>query len=311
MSAEARHRAYALFGQVFVHGLTDAVRETLTVLPAVADVLPTPFDADRAAAAHHEALGRQVFPYESAFRSPEGLLGGDVSARVREAYRTGGFAPDTASLEADHVGLQLAYLAHLSRAEAEAESDARGDVVERVRGLQAGFLDRHALRWWPSLAVALQTQAECAWIARVGTLAVELAAGHRVGLDVAAEPVEEPESAPLDLDDPETRLRDIVGYLVSPARCGMFLSLHGMGRVAKAVDLPSGFGTRVKVLESLWHTAVDHQGVGPLCEALGVEVTSTRERLRALGGLGLDVSVPERRLHRTHAALERVGRGST
>ncbi|MEO0602955.1 MAG: molecular chaperone TorD family protein [Myxococcota bacterium] len=309
MNPEARHRAYALFGQVFVRGLTDAVRETLAALPAVADALPTPFDADLAAAAHHEALARQVFPYESAFRSPDGLLGGDVSAGVREAYRAGGFAPDTASLEADHVGLELAYLAHLSRAEAEAASDGRVDVVERVRGLQAGFLDRHALRWWPSLAVALQTQAECGWVARIAMLAMELAAGHRAGLDVAAELVDEPEGPPLDLDDVETRLRDIVGYLASPVRCGMFLSLRGMERVAKGSELPGGFGSRRKVLESLWHTAVDHQAVVRLCEGLGAEVTTTREQLAELAGLGLDVTVAERRLEGMRAVLDRIRRG--
>ncbi len=306
MSAEARHRAYALFGQVFAQGPGDGVWETLLALPAVAETLPEAVDEDLVAAAHHDALGRQVFPFESAFRSPDGLLGGDVSAAVREAYAAGGFLPDTASLEADHVGLQLAYLAHLSRAEADAEADGRSEVVERCRGLAAGFLDRHALRWWPSLAAALRTQTRSAWIARVGTLAVELAAGHRAELDLGAEMVAEPVVKGLDLDDPETRLRDIVQYLASPLRCGMFLSLHGMARVARSVDLPTGFGTRVKVLESLWHTAVDHKVVPRLCKGFLAELAATEEVLGEFEALGVDIEGLSSRIEASRAALGRV-----
>ena len=307
VSAEARHRAYALFGRVMVQGLTDEVVGTLRALPAVADTLPSG-EPDAAAAAHHEALSRQVFPYESAFRSLDGLLGGAVSASVREAYRAGGFAPATASVEADHVGLQLAYLAHLSRAEADALVDGRSAQVDRCRTLATGFLDQHALRWWPSLSVALTTQTECPWLARVATLSVELAAGHRSELDRAASLADEPDAPGIDLDDPETRLRDIVGLVLSPLRSGMFLSLHGMGRAASATGLPAGFGTRAKVLESLWFTAVDHRQVPQLVEALVAEVEAAVVALEPFASIGLDVHHEQERLRRTQALLDRVAR---
>ncbi|MEN0060756.1 MAG: molecular chaperone TorD family protein [Myxococcota bacterium] len=297
-SAEARHRAYALFGLVLTEGLSEATVETLQQLPAIADVLPRPFEADLAAAAHQEALGRQVFPYESTFRAEDGLLGGAVAAEVHAAYREGGFAPDVASIEPDHIGLQLAYLAHLARAEADAIEDGHAAVVERCRGLSRRFLERHAGVWWPGFAAALATQTSCAWLARIAALAVELTLAHRGLLGLGLQdplPV-----IRLDLDDPETGLRRIVNHLVRPIYSGMFLSLHGMGRAARVADLPSGFGSRVKVLESLWHTAADHHGVPRLCSALVAEVEATAEVLREFGAL-------DPRLDATREALLRVG----
>jgi len=304
--AEARHRAYALFGRVFVQGLACDVVEMLRALPAVAETLPEPLDPDQTAAEHHEAIGRQVFPYESAFRAVDGLLGGPVSSAVHEAYRSGGFQPDTASIEADHIGLQCAYLAHLSRAEAEAEADGRADVVERCGRLAVRFLDAHALRWWPSLAAALETQANNPWLARVATLAVELAAAHRGEVDRVAELGAEPEGPALDLDDPETRLKDIVAWLLSPVRSGLFLSLDGMARAARHADLPPGFGVRSKVLESLWYTAVDHRAVPALCEAFGAEVDATEQVLDGFAAIGVDVAAARERLDATRGVLARV-----
>lgn len=304
-AAEARHRAYALFGRVFVEGLTTETVATLRSLPAVADVVPEPFDADRTAAAHHDALGRQVFPYESAFRSADGQLGGPVGAAVHAAYRAGGFAPQTASTEPDHIGLQLAYLAHLARAEAEAADDGRVDVVERCVAHTARFLDQHALLWWPSFAGALATQADTAWLARVGALAAELAEGHRAGLDVAVAPPVDQSCAPLDLDDPETRLKDIVEHLVRPARCGVFLSQRGMDRAAVVTGLPTGFGPRPKRLEALWHTAADHHAVEALAIALRAEVDGV---VAAWGGA---VQPADRdRIDRTREVLQSIARAA-
>lgn len=299
---EGRHRAYALLGEALVNGLTEPVFERLGALPALHDVLPSA-PSDEEAAAFHEATSLDVFPFESVFVDPEGLLEGPTTATVAEAYRAAGFHPDTRSRPADHVGVELAFLAHLCAAEADALRDGADEAVSIVRAHAAAFLDAHLLRWLPALVVAWDTQAGCPWVARLGHLALELAVSHRGagGAEIAALP-----SATLDLDDANTRLADIVRYLVRPAASGWFLSRRGIARLAQRIDLPTGFGPRARMLEQVVFTAVDARVVPALVEALEAEVREVAEGLQALARIGADVSPWTAALVATQATLARI-----
>ncbi|MBX2802599.1 MAG: molecular chaperone TorD family protein [Myxococcales bacterium] len=301
MIAVARHRGYALFGRLFAQGLTPDVHAALAQLPAVGDVLPTP--SDTVAAAHHEALSLDVFPYASVFLEPAGTLGGATSAEVSQRYAQGGFHPSTASMEADHLALQLAYLAHLCAAEAQAVED--GVEAEPLVVLQRGFLGEHLLRWLPPLSVALTQQARHPLLARVGQLTLELAASHLSELGGDVPPTSLPEPA-LSLSDPDTRLKDVVGYLVSPARSGVYLSRSGIAEVAQQVQLPTGFGTRPRMLEQLLHTASDHHRQPELLGALASSVSRFREGLGAARELGVDVDAWVQRGSQTLRVLDEM-----
>lgn len=299
--AEARHRAYALFGQALVHGLTPEVHERLAVLPALADVLPAA-PSDEAAASHLESLSLDVFPYEAVFVDPEGLLEGPSTAAVVASYRNAGFSPDTRSLAPDHVGLELAFLAHLSAAEADALRDGENAVVTTVRSHARAFLEAHLLRWLPALVVALDRQADCAWVARVAQLVLELATSQHPEAMVAGLP--EPT---LDLDAPDTRVADIVRHLLRPAEAGLFVSRRGIGVLARSLELPTGFGPRAKMLEQVVFAAVDARRAPRLFEALVGEVRGSVERLRELEAAGARVGPWVAQLTATEHLLGQIG----
>jgi len=96
-------------------------------------------------------LLRQVAPYESVFRSPEGGRGGPVAARVADFYdefdlrehldgrwRIGG---------PDHLGLELRMHAHLIALEATAWEAERPDEAAVAVEAQRRFLAEHLAAW--------------------------------------------------------------------------------------------------------------------------------------------------------------------
>jgi TorA maturation chaperone TorD/Pyruvate/2-oxoacid:ferredoxin oxidoreductase delta subunit len=91
--------------------------------------------------------GRPVaHPYESVYR--EGRVMGDYTLAVRQSYADEGLAPEGHSLP-DHVALELEFMAHLARQEAEARE--RGDEEGALACLrqQEAFLGEHLGRWLP------------------------------------------------------------------------------------------------------------------------------------------------------------------
>ena len=91
--------------------------------------------------------GRPVaHPYESVYR--EGRVMGDCTLAVRQSYVAEGLAPEGHSLP-DHVAVELEFMAHLARREAEARE--RGDEEGALVYLrqQEAFLSEHLSRWLP------------------------------------------------------------------------------------------------------------------------------------------------------------------
>jgi TorA maturation chaperone TorD/Fe-S-cluster-containing hydrogenase component 2 len=91
--------------------------------------------------------GRPVaHPYESVYR--EGRVMGDCTLAVRRSYAAEGLAPEGHSLP-DHVAVELDFMAHLARREAQAWE--RGDEEEALAYMrrQEAFLGEHLGRWLP------------------------------------------------------------------------------------------------------------------------------------------------------------------
>lgn len=297
--ARARHRAYALLGRLVWRGPDAELAPVVRALPALADVLPDE-DADAWAAEHQRATGWEVFPYQSAYLSRDGLLGGAEEARVRAAYAEGGFAPKG---EGDHLGLELAYLAHLCAAEVEAAAD--GVSVADLQALQRRFLAEHVLRWLPAVVVAFE-RAGCPLYARVSAVALELAVSHGAAVEVAPSLP----GAPIGLDDPETGIAALARAWVVPAVSGWALSRCAIGRVARTADVPVGFGSRAHQLEAAWRAAVDHRRLGGFLAGLAAEAEAWQRRYAELAEVGAPVCAWVERLRDTQEAVARV-RGVT
>ena len=125
----------------------------------------------------------------------------------------GGFTPDESDAEPDHVGSELAFMAHLCGAEADALRDGLDTTVARLQSMQRAFLRLHLLRWLPALVVAIET-VDAGLYAAAARLALDLGVDHLGG-----PPLDEPlASVPDILSREKTGMRQIEIFSPFPER---------------------------------------------------------------------------------------------
>lgn len=284
--ALARSRAYDLFGRLYREGLTPAVVPTVRAMPGLADAMPDPFDADGAAADHYDLFGLNVFPYASFFLDASGRLGGPVTDLIRHQLQRVGLAPEADAESADHLGHELAYLALLAGAEADARADGARDEVQRMQRLQRQFLDRHLLWWLPPFVRAIRQHGHL-FYATLADLTWALVVDHRatLGGPVTGTLTPLPDDPPANLlDDDATGLKDIARFLMTPAWSGLVLSRDDITRLGRSEQLPRGFGDRTQMLTNLLRSAAEYDGLKSLLERLRQEVDGWGNEYQALGG---------------------------
>ena len=273
----ARSRVYGLFSRLYERGLTTDVLPVVQAIPDLASLVPNPFDADEAAADHYTLFGLEVFPYAGLFLDGEGLLGGPTASHVQRLYAQIGFQPVLDRESADHLGHELALLAFLSEAEAEAIENTEPRETERVRQLLRQFVDGHLLEWLPAFVCAAEQQ-PYPFYAALSRFTLDVVLDHRAGLDNAgaehtgrSERVA-PVPPPDILDEAGTGLKDIAEYLATPTRSGFFLSRSDIAQLGRAESLPRGFGSRVQTLTNLLRAAAEFNRMEALLDALGNRV---------------------------------------
>lgn len=105
-------------------------------------------------AAEHAALfvlPSGVIPHEAFYLGTEQRLGGRVTITVEQFYRRAGMPVLDRCIEmADHLGLELEFMAALCRLEAELEDAGDPAALERCLDLQRTFLEEHLSRWAPA-----------------------------------------------------------------------------------------------------------------------------------------------------------------
>ncbi|UCC89870.1 MAG: molecular chaperone TorD family protein [Anaerolineales bacterium] len=109
---------------------------------------------------------RPLALYESLHR--RGCLGGQPTWDVERHYRGLGLAPVGGELP-DHASVELAYLGHLSSAEAEAGAAGDSQLMAQLKVAQRTFLRTHAGAWLPEVGVTLAAEGD-AFYAAVGWL---------------------------------------------------------------------------------------------------------------------------------------------
>ena len=105
----------------------------------------------------------------------------------------------------------------------------------------------------------------------------DLAALQAAGLAVR----DRMEAAPI-LGDPS--LRELAELLVTPTRSGFWLTLAALARLSQDLELPRGFGSRSRVLETLLRSAVHRQRLPALLAGLQAHILATGTRLADLAG---------------------------
>jgi putative dimethyl sulfoxide reductase chaperone len=289
--ALARHHTYTLLGRLYTDGLTTELLPYARELLGETAVAPyairnTQYDPNEAAATHHTLFRFNIFPYQSIFRDASGLLGGAESERVRAAYRESGF--ETA--EPDHIASELRFLAFLCAAEAEARQDGLAEAVAQCQTRQANFLRDHLLTWLPPFIIALEQNSH-PFYAALATLTLDFVADHAatvgativVAQDTVAQDAPGQAQGP-PLQDAKTGLKDIARYLITPPQSGLYLSRDAIGELARAHDLPRGFGGRQQMLSNLLYTAVQYDSLNEMLGELTAVVHQWRSGYTKLEG---------------------------
>lgn len=305
----ARRQAYHLLSDLYLRGIASEDLPLLRDVPELARHLPDPFDADEAAAERHRLVSREVLPYASVFLEADGVLGGDVSAAVERRFRSVGLQVPS-SEPADHLGRELELLAALERARPE------GGPGEGEEDAVLGFLDGHLLWWLPPLVPALRRHADAFW-RTVADLTLELVLDHRRTLAGDAPPTHPPpwnlQGLPRDpLDDPTVDLREVATFLMLPARSGVYLGEADARALGRSRRLPGGFGGRVRILETVFHSAVAYGAMEDVADGLGALVADVRDTFETMAerGLPADFVAPWlRRMEQTAGMLARMRRG--
>ena len=271
-----------------------------TVARAAAELgLPAADPADLAVA-YTDLFLLNVYPYGTAFTDPSGELNGPAAQQVAALYDESGYHPAELSEAGapDHLGLGIGFLGFLSENGSPAAS-ARHEVSRRH------FVSEYLLAWAPVCCLALEREPGAHPFYRA------LAARTRESLFCHAEPFvchSEPfaghserseESHPAaqgklrevsllptavvhlpSEPEEEVGLREIIRFLLVPARCGLFLSRARLGKIAKALGARLPFGSRFEVAENLFATAGESGLAGELLERLGAEVVIWEARYR-------------------------------
>jgi putative dimethyl sulfoxide reductase chaperone len=287
--ALARHHTYTLLGRLYADGLTTELLPYARELLGKAAVAPTTpeapyairttqYDPNEAAASHHTLFRFNIFPYQSIFCDASALLGGAESERVQAYYRESGF--ETA--EPDHIAAELRFLAFLCAAEAEARQGGLMASAAQCQVRQANFLRGHLLTWLPPFVIALEQNGH-PFYAALATLTLDFVADHAatVGATLVVAQDTVVQDAPgqvqdLPLQDAKTGLKDIARYLTTPPHSGLYLSRDAIAELARACDLPRGFGGRQKMLSNLLYTAVQYDSLNEVLGALTAVVHQWR-----------------------------------
>jgi TorA maturation chaperone TorD len=110
-------------------------------------------------------------PWESVYFNDERLLFQVPTLQVRAWYRR--FGLETAGEQTepdDHIGLELAFLAHLGRLGLQAAEARRAEKLPELLDAQRAFLAGHLLKWAPAWCCAVEAQASTAFYSGLARL---------------------------------------------------------------------------------------------------------------------------------------------
>lgn len=257
-------------------GMTDELLPIVNQLPQMDKIEAKPTDDWKAD--HYALFGMTVFPFETVFLSEDGFLGGSITESVARQFYDANFQPDERET-VDHIGNQLGLMAFLTREEAEAREDEVIQAIQHLTHLQRQFLDSHLLRWLPALVIAIHRQGNESF-SMIADLMLDLAFSHRHALEDDPLHPTQPQSlppAPKILDDDQTGFSDIAEFLLTPVYAGLYLGRDDIARLGTQCGLPRGFGKSQHMLTNLLQTAIDHDLIDDLMQALQNEVHIWRD----------------------------------
>ncbi len=248
----------AALARLFASPIAD--EETLTAAGLDAAGI-TAGDEDDRAAEHYRILTHDLVPDAGVFFEADGMLGGPLARELHSLMMDQGFEPDESARSTGHIVNELGFMAHLVRSR-------RADVL-------AAFWFGHASGWMPLVSMVLRRSDAPPFEALGQAMDVALA---DIELSCAGEMPAEPSEVPLipsslpfanlDLDEPKVGLSRIGRFLSIPSHSGLALTRSRIAWIGRSFRLPTGFGSRARIIEGLLRSGAEYKGWEAVCDAL-------------------------------------------
>jgi hypothetical protein len=212
---------------------------------------------DDLASEHYSTFGMTVFPYGHYYTSSGRNFGGDHDDAIISYYLTKNFDYNNASygLGPNHLGTQLKFIKCL----------LEKNELHATRYFVANFV----LNWIHGLSTSLNemngvifrklvkfVEKECIelWKGLNGPDHMDEIEFALIGFDYKKDL----------LENEKTSLKDIGETLMTPALCGGFISKPTLMNFAHKLDIPTGFGSRVMMMETIFKEAINYEKIDSL-----------------------------------------------
>jgi len=212
-----------------------------------------PLDEDMIAADHYSVFGLNIFPLRDYFLNQDGHIYNELT----ELYQKFHFDHEdqTGGMGATHLGVQLKFLDHLENSKGEFD----GHLLKKTR---QAFLKESLFDWILPLKVSMHYQPSRVFQKIVDQL-FETLLGEIVPLEernnIFLPPYPEEFLAKNFIESEETRLKDIISYLLNPYLSGIFLTRTAIVEMGRSLDIPFGFGERKSLLDRLFKEAGQYE----------------------------------------------------
>jgi len=247
---------------------------------------------DELAADHYRVLSHDLMPDAGVFLEDEGMLGGSLATELHGVMADQGFTPDDTTRSTGHAVNELGFMAHLLHA---------GRVDEAYH-----FWHDHAAGWLPLVALHLSRSGSAWFEAVANSLKTCMAALSEIAPASSDEQPLIPDALPepgLDLQEAKVGLARIGSFLAVPARSGLVLSRTRLAQLGRSFRLPTGFGSRSRIVEGLLRSGAQYEGWTAVCNALLEECDETKAVWSAMEGAGRWSALWTERLAFTRSVL--------
>lgn len=222
-------------------------------------------DDDRAAE-HYRVLTHDLVPDAGVFFEADGMLGGPLARELHDRMLEHGFEPDESARSTGHIVNELGFMAHLTQS---GQREALG-----------AFWHGHAAGWMPLVVMELERSGSGPFEELGAALRKALVEVAELVSDIEVDaqdrlPLSLPETQ-LDLDAPNLGLSRIGRFLSIPSHSGLALTRTRIAWIGRSFRLPTGFGSRARIVEGLLRSGAQYEGWTAVCDALIEECAATR-----------------------------------
>ncbi len=216
---------------------------------------------DDIASEHYSTFGMTVFPFGHYYTSTGRNYAGDNDGEILRLYKEEAFDFETLSLGMGptHLGTQLKFLQY---------------TIDQGRPhLTREFLTNHVLNWIHSLNISLGETNGHIFPKLIKHIESDLTSlwqdlNGTEHLDEFHFQLQDFDYKKDLLENEKTSLKDIGEMLMTPALCGVFISKPTLTQFASQLEIPTGFGSRVMMTETIFKEAVNYEKIEKLFSML-------------------------------------------